>query len=295
MDERHLGSGLGCVEEVAAGPGEEQATLTSGELLRAAGQPASPGDPRRHLVGVDAQGVPEGLLGAPILSEGEQRLGPGGVRLGEVGVGGDGGVELDERQIGTPRDPEREAEPGARLPEVGRDLERVLEGHLGTFAVAVREPLVAAPDLLDRACVGRGGGAPGEGQEEREDARTGVGGRAAFVEHALRRCGARAGGLARGEEGGSGPEFRRSSSRSAERSKLTLHAWSHRFAGTMARKKISTTVYITPEQDERLKLLNDRTKVPVAEYIRQGIDLVLEKYRATLPGQLTLDDMERKR
>lgn len=58
----------------------------------------------------------------------------------------------------------------------------------------------------------------------------------------------------------------------------------------MARKKISTTVYITPEQSERLKLLHDRTKVPVAEYIRQGIDLVLEQYRERLPGQLSLDD-----
>ncbi len=59
----------------------------------------------------------------------------------------------------------------------------------------------------------------------------------------------------------------------------------------MARKKLSTTVYITPEQNERLKLLHDRTKVPVAEYIRQGIDLVLEKYRERLPGQLSLDDV----
>lgn len=59
----------------------------------------------------------------------------------------------------------------------------------------------------------------------------------------------------------------------------------------MARKKISTTVYITPEQNERLKLLHDRTKVPVAEYIRQGIDLVLDRYRGALPGQLTLEDM----
>lgn len=62
----------------------------------------------------------------------------------------------------------------------------------------------------------------------------------------------------------------------------------------MARKKISTTVYITPEQNDRLKVLNDRTKVPVAEYIRQGIDLVLEKYRGALPGQLTLGDLEDK-
>jgi hypothetical protein len=59
----------------------------------------------------------------------------------------------------------------------------------------------------------------------------------------------------------------------------------------MARKKISTTVYITPEQGEQLKLLHDRTRVPVAEYIRQGIDLVLEQYRGALPGQLTLEDL----
>jgi predicted DNA-binding protein len=53
----------------------------------------------------------------------------------------------------------------------------------------------------------------------------------------------------------------------------------------MARKKISTTIYITPEQNELLKLLSQKTKVPVAEYIRQGIDLALEKYKEDLPGQ----------
>jgi len=56
----------------------------------------------------------------------------------------------------------------------------------------------------------------------------------------------------------------------------------------MARKKISTTIYITPEQNERLKQLHDKTKVPVAEYIRQGIDLILDKYRDQLPGQVDL-------
>jgi predicted DNA-binding protein len=61
----------------------------------------------------------------------------------------------------------------------------------------------------------------------------------------------------------------------------------------MARKKISTTVYITPEQDERLKLLNQKTKVPVAEYIRQGIDLVLDREKSHLPGQLSLDVVRR--
>ncbi len=59
----------------------------------------------------------------------------------------------------------------------------------------------------------------------------------------------------------------------------------------MARRKISTTIYITPEQDAQLKLLHDRTKVPVAEYIRQGIDLVLARYRGDLPGQLSLEDL----
>ena len=61
----------------------------------------------------------------------------------------------------------------------------------------------------------------------------------------------------------------------------------------MSRKKISTTVYITPEQDERLKELHERTKVPVAEYIRQGIDLILEKYERHLPGQQSLFDIRK--
>ncbi len=56
------------------------------------------------------------------------------------------------------------------------------------------------------------------------------------------------------------------------------------------RKKISTTVYITPEQDQQLKLLHQKTKVPVAEYIRQGIDLILEKNKDHLPGQASLFD-----
>jgi len=56
----------------------------------------------------------------------------------------------------------------------------------------------------------------------------------------------------------------------------------------MERKKISTTVYITPEQNDLLKQLNQKTKVPIAEYIREGIDLALEKHRDQLPGQLSL-------
>ena len=57
----------------------------------------------------------------------------------------------------------------------------------------------------------------------------------------------------------------------------------------MSRKKVSTTIYITPEQAERLKLLHDRTKVPIAVYIREVIDMVLKQYEHVVPGQMTLD------
>jgi predicted DNA-binding protein len=56
----------------------------------------------------------------------------------------------------------------------------------------------------------------------------------------------------------------------------------------MSRKKISTTVYITEEQDLELKELSRRTKVPVSVYIREGIDAVLAQYGNILPGQLPL-------
>lgn len=57
----------------------------------------------------------------------------------------------------------------------------------------------------------------------------------------------------------------------------------------MNEKKISITTYITQEQDQRLKELSKRTKVPVSVYIREGIDMVLERYKNMLPGQLNLD------
>jgi len=57
----------------------------------------------------------------------------------------------------------------------------------------------------------------------------------------------------------------------------------------MARKKVSTTVYITEDQHKRLKALHESTKVPVAEYIRQGIDLILEKNLHAIPSQLDLE------
>jgi predicted DNA-binding protein len=68
----------------------------------------------------------------------------------------------------------------------------------------------------------------------------------------------------------------------------------HSTAGAMSRKKISTTIYITPAQSERLKMLHQRTKVPVAVYIREGIDMVLKHYEHLLPGQLSLEDTPSK-
>lgn len=51
----------------------------------------------------------------------------------------------------------------------------------------------------------------------------------------------------------------------------------------------TTTVRIELEQEMRLKELNEKTKVPVAELVRQGIDLVLERHAPELPWyQLSL-------
>ena len=53
----------------------------------------------------------------------------------------------------------------------------------------------------------------------------------------------------------------------------------------MARSKLPTTVYLTEEQHKLLKQLHEQTKVPMAEYIREGVDLILKKHRKELPGQ----------
>lgn len=53
-------------------------------------------------------------------------------------------------------------------------------------------------------------------------------------------------------------------------------------------KKLATTVYITEQQQALLKELNLRSRVPVAEFIRQGIDLVIHRYQDLLPGQMDL-------
>ena len=59
----------------------------------------------------------------------------------------------------------------------------------------------------------------------------------------------------------------------------------------MGRKKVNTTVYLEPEQVERLAELSSRTGVPQAVYVREGLDLVLAKHADKLPGQATIAEV----
>lgn len=60
-------------------------------------------------------------------------------------------------------------------------------------------------------------------------------------------------------------------------------------------KKLATTIYITEKQQNRLKELNDKLKIPIAEFIRQGIDLILKRYEEKLSGQMSFPIDEKKR
>jgi predicted DNA-binding protein len=57
----------------------------------------------------------------------------------------------------------------------------------------------------------------------------------------------------------------------------------------MADRKVATTIYITVEQDRQLKLLSEVSGTAMAQFIREGIDLVLERYADRLPRQLGLE------
>ena len=46
--------------------------------------------------------------------------------------------------------------------------------------------------------------------------------------------------------------------------------------------KILTTIYLSPEQYQQLRLLSKLTKVPVAIYVREGIDHILQQYAEIL-------------
>jgi len=53
----------------------------------------------------------------------------------------------------------------------------------------------------------------------------------------------------------------------------------------LAESKTQITTYILVSQKEKLKDLSDKTRVPISEYLREGIDLVLDKYREDLQTQ----------
>ena len=50
----------------------------------------------------------------------------------------------------------------------------------------------------------------------------------------------------------------------------------------MAQKKVARTIYIKDEQVEALKRLSEKTKVPQSVYVREALDMLLEKYSEQL-------------
>lgn len=52
--------------------------------------------------------------------------------------------------------------------------------------------------------------------------------------------------------------------------------------------------YFTLEQLQALRLLHERTKVPIAEYVRQGVDLVLDRYAADLVDLIASPEPEER-
>jgi predicted DNA-binding protein len=50
----------------------------------------------------------------------------------------------------------------------------------------------------------------------------------------------------------------------------------------LTQKKIARTIYIKDEQLEALKRLSEKTKVPQSVYVREALDMLLEKYSEQL-------------
>lgn len=45
----------------------------------------------------------------------------------------------------------------------------------------------------------------------------------------------------------------------------------------MGGRKVATTVYLTPEQDSKLKILSRILRTPVAELVRRGVDMIVSE------------------
>jgi hypothetical protein len=52
--------------------------------------------------------------------------------------------------------------------------------------------------------------------------------------------------------------------------------------GFLTQKKVARTIYIKDEQLEALKRLSEKTKVPQSVYVREALDMLLEKYSEQL-------------
>lgn len=50
----------------------------------------------------------------------------------------------------------------------------------------------------------------------------------------------------------------------------------------LSQKKVARTIYINDEQMEALKRLSEKTKVPQSVYVREALDMLLEKYSEQL-------------
>jgi predicted DNA-binding protein len=47
-------------------------------------------------------------------------------------------------------------------------------------------------------------------------------------------------------------------------------------------KKVITTIYLNPDQKEKLRRLSAKTRVPISEFIREGVDHVLKRYQSIM-------------
>ena len=64
---------------------------------------------------------------------------------------------------------------------------------------------------------------------------------------------------------------------------IVLYCISNYIEGvSLAQKKVARTIYIKDEQMEALKRLSEKTKVPQSVYVREALDMLLEKYSEQL-------------
>ena len=50
----------------------------------------------------------------------------------------------------------------------------------------------------------------------------------------------------------------------------------------LPKKMVARTIYVKSEQVEALKKLSEKTKVPQSVYVREALDMLLEKYSEQL-------------